>query len=136
MKENLKFIFETGCGGDLNVPSGSILSPGFPGKYPADTICYWKITTDIGKLIEITIHEMDMESSVNCIFDGVYISNTRDFENHTLGIFCEKITTPKVLTSNTHVVYIKFLSDFNRPSTGFHATYKTLDSSMIKIVKL
>lgn len=112
--------------------SGVITSPGYPNRYPLETECIWKITTDYGKLIEITIEHMNMEISHECRYDGVYISNTNDFQNNTLGKYCEKIKTPKTLTSNRHEVYIKFLSDMSSTSSGFKATYKTVTASMQK----
>lgn len=74
---------------------------------------------------------MDMETSRECRYDGVFISNSIDFENNTYGKYCERIKTPKTLISNRHEVFIKFLSDTSTALSGFKATYKTVSACML-----
>lgn len=77
---------------------------------------------------------MNMEISESCKFDGVFISNSNDFENITIGKYCSRITKPKTLTSNRHEVYVKFKSDHSGSSTGFKASYKTVPACKSRIV--
>lgn len=48
------------CGGVLSEMSGVILSPGFPGNYPGNLDCTWKITlpTGYGKYYGIEVHSL------------------------------------------------------------------------------
>lgn len=62
-----------GCGGLLNSYSGEFTSPGYPGFYPANTVCEWNIVVKYGYTIEITIEDFWLEYSGKCSFDFLVV---------------------------------------------------------------
>ncbi|KAF7705906.1 hypothetical protein HF521_019160 [Silurus meridionalis] len=42
------------CGGNATGSSGLIGSQGYPGVYPANTKCVWRITVPQGKVVSLT----------------------------------------------------------------------------------
>lgn len=120
--------FVEGCGGVLTHPQGELLSPNFPKKYSHEVTCIWEINVDFGNLIEVTVNEIDLESSNKCDFDVLNFSNDRNFTNHIAG-FCEAQDISKVVTSESHRLFVKFNSDETNNGRGFNATYKSVLAS-------
>lgn len=121
----LTSIIISGCGGLLKEPTGEFTSPGYPNHYPVGKVCEWHIKADYGSNIVLTILEVDIEFGQNCKYDGLIISNTRDFENHTLARLCYNHNNETVITSSGHEMYVKFQSDYSRTGKGFAAKYST-----------
>jgi len=63
-----------GCGGRLVKPSGYLNSPGYPNNYPLATDCVWEIETEPGSRVELTINDLDIESSTGCSFDFLQVN--------------------------------------------------------------
>lgn len=63
------FLFLTGCGGDLTDETGQLTSPGYPSPYVGNVECIWTITVALGKRINITIDDFNVEHAVNCSYD-------------------------------------------------------------------
>lgn len=116
-----------GCGGILTRPRGEITSPNYPNEYPGETECEWTITAEYGSSVQITISEFDLESSGDCSFDGLIIANGAN-KTHEYAKLCHRISSPMVITSNGHQVYLKFYSDSSSHGRGFKATYTTIPS--------
>lgn len=70
-----------GCGGLLDQSVGEFMSPGYPGYYPASITCEWNIIVDHGQIIEITIQDLWLETTINCTYDflAVCITNKKFF---------------------------------------------------------
>lgn len=79
----------------------------------------------MGSNIILTIANYSIESQRNCYFDGLVVSNTRDFKNHTLGHLCGTKENKTTFTSSRNEMYVKFYSDSSRSGLGFHATYRS-----------
>lgn len=116
-----------GCGGLLTHPEGFITSPNYPNYYPLNTHCEWTIVTDIGKTIEFTIEDFDVEMASDCRFDGLIVSNLND-ESQVIGRYCHPQTEPKKITGNSHKLFVKFYSDKGQQRKGFRASYRTIPS--------
>jgi cubilin len=112
-----------GCGGKLYHPSGTLSSPNYPKRYSHDLTCKWEITVDYGYKIEITLHDLDIETSRTCDFDSLIFSKDKTF-NDTLPPMCQSHNNPTVFTSDGHQLFIKFESDESNSGRGFNLTYK------------
>jgi hypothetical protein len=62
-------LFLAGCGGELTDETGQLTSPGYPNPYPGNVECVWTIIVALGKRINITIDDFQMEQTVNCSYD-------------------------------------------------------------------
>ncbi|XP_055528454.1 cubilin homolog [Wyeomyia smithii] len=126
--ENSGFRLEwrlNGCGGILTRPSGTFSSPNYPKEYPINTQCHWTLSMPPGNVIELTVSNFNMESSGNCRYDGLSISNTEDF-SQIITELCHSQKEPVRLTSSGHMLYVKFFSDQTYTYKGFIASYRTI----------
>lgn len=62
------------CGGDLETPTGTLQSPGYPYPYNHRRICEWRITVQEGHLVNLYFDDLDVEQSRQCVFDSVNVS--------------------------------------------------------------
>ncbi|XP_058456836.1 cubilin homolog [Malaya genurostris] len=126
--ENVGFRLEwrlNGCGGVLIKPTGMFSSPNYPNEYPEDTQCFWTISMPLGYVIELTVFNFNMESSSSCRYDGLSVSNTKDF-SQTITELCHSQKEPVKLTSAGHMLYVKFFSDSTYTYKGFTASYRMI----------
>lgn len=112
-----------GCGGKLYKEAGELTSPNYPKRYPHDLTCKWEIVVDYGYSIEVTVHELDIESSRGCDFDSLIIAKDKAF-NHTALSLCSSQQKPVVYTSDSHQIFVKFESDESNNGRGFTMSYK------------
>ncbi|CAB4019037.1 MAM and LDL-receptor class A domain-containing 2, partial [Paramuricea clavata] len=113
------------CGDYLTAPYGVIESPNYPGYYPDNAVCEWKINPlpyygNVGVLFE----KFDVENSTSCRNDSVQISD--GYKTQVGEKLCGSLQD---LQSNSVRVkgasaYVKFTSDSIGAKSGFKATYK------------
>lgn len=116
-----------GCGGKLTHPEGSLTSPNYPKRYDHELTCVWEINAEYGHSIVLTVHDFDMESSSTCEYDSLTVARDSMF-NNTIRKICQSISSPTVITSDGHQVFVKFTSDESNNGKGFNITYKTVFS--------
>ncbi|CAG2059558.1 unnamed protein product [Timema podura] len=121
------------CGGIYKLSSGTIQTPAHPDTYPPGTECRWVISTNPGKVIQLTFTTFNLEDgsySTDCPFDSVTVYDNSSIPNTggIMGKFCGN-TIPPVLTSVGNMITINFKSDFSRQMEGFSANYITIDTS-------
>lgn len=63
----------SGCGGTVTSPSGSIISPHYPEPYNQNTECYWKIAVSPGSRIQLIFADLDLEKQGLCGLDYVEV---------------------------------------------------------------
>lgn len=119
--------YNEGCGGKLTHPSGSLTSPNYPRRYDHEIVCIWEIAIEYGFNIKFTVHDVEMEGSVDCLFDSLTIAHDRSF-NNTITRFCEAIRTPIVITVDGHQAFVRFESDESHSNKGFNVTYESIVS--------
>ncbi|XP_047482510.1 LOW QUALITY PROTEIN: cubilin-like [Penaeus chinensis] len=115
-----------GCGGELTKATGSFNSPNYPNAYPINTDCEWNIRTAPGTRIEITVHDFDLESFGNCVFDSLKIYGGPDASSPELQTLCHRQTHPIVATTQGNQAFLSLHSDQSVRGKGFNATYRTL----------
>ncbi|XP_073720299.1 procollagen C-endopeptidase enhancer 2b [Misgurnus anguillicaudatus] len=109
------------CGGNITGDSGVIGSQGYPGVYPPNTKCVWRITVPDGKVVVLSFRFLDLESDNLCRYDYVDV-----YSGHAnaqrLGRFCGTFR-PGALVSTSNKMLIQMVSDANTAGSGFLAVY-------------
>ncbi|XP_048844396.1 procollagen C-endopeptidase enhancer 2-like [Brienomyrus brachyistius] len=109
------------CGGNLTGESGVIGSEGYPGVYPSNTKCTWKITVPDGRVVSLRFRSIDLESDTLCRYDYVDV-----YSDHAggqrLGRFCGTFR-PGALVSSTNRMLVQMVSDANTAGSGFLAVF-------------
>lgn len=119
-------ILFSGCGGILDIHSSQeFTSPNYPSRYLPGTVCDWVIRAEYGNTIELTIESFDFASSNDCRFDGLYISNSFNFENESISRICHH-TDGTIITSNGHELVVRFQADLYEAAKGFKASFQII----------
>jgi hypothetical protein len=112
------FCVVSSCGGVLHGPSGTLKSPNYPNLYGSDQYCRWKISVPVNKKVLIRFKSLDTEYKN----DYVIVS---DPKTQTLITVLSGINRKEMLfASSSNEMEIKFISDNDRESIGFEATYE------------
>lgn len=64
------------CGGELTEAYGNINSPGYPGNYPPNRDCYWRVGVEPGLLITFAFGTLSMEHHPDCEHDYLEVNIT------------------------------------------------------------
>uniref|UniRef100_A0A670YQB1 CUB and Sushi multiple domains 1 n=1 Tax=Pseudonaja textilis TaxID=8673 RepID=A0A670YQB1_PSETE len=107
------------CGGTLTNMAGVILSPGFPGNYPSNLGCTWKILLPIG----YGAHLQFLNFSTEANHDFLEIQNGPYHTSSMIGQFSGTDLPPSLL-STTHETLIHFYSDHSENRHGFKFAYQ------------
>ncbi|XP_051038037.1 CUB and sushi domain-containing protein 1 [Phodopus roborovskii] len=110
------------CGGTLRSMSGVILSPGFPGSYPNNLDCTWKISLPIGYGAHIQFLNFSTEAN----HDYLEIQNGPYHSSPMMGQFSGP-DLPASLLSTTHETLIRFYSDHSQNRQGFKLSYQAYE---------
>nr|XP_028587042.1 procollagen C-endopeptidase enhancer 2 isoform X1 [Podarcis muralis] len=113
------------CGGILSGASGFIGSEGFPGIYPPNSKCTWKITVPEGKVVVLSFRFMDLESDNLCRYDFVDVYNGHA-NGQRLGRFCGTLK-PGALVANSNKMLVQMISDANTAGNGFVAKFSAAE---------
>jgi len=63
---NYACVIPQKCGGNLTGSIGNLVSPDWPYKYPNNVDCFWNITCEHNKVVELSFSEFDMEYQDDC----------------------------------------------------------------------
>ncbi|XP_066534535.1 CUB and sushi domain-containing protein 1a [Hoplias malabaricus] len=107
------------CGGTLYDMSNVILSPGFPGNYPGNLDCTWRILLPIGYGAHIQFLNFTSEDN----HDFLEVRNGPQHSSSLIGQYSGSQLPPPLL-STTHETVIHFYSDHSQNRQGFRLTYQ------------
>ncbi|XP_037613370.1 procollagen C-endopeptidase enhancer 2b isoform X2 [Sebastes umbrosus] len=105
------------CGGNITGESGVIGSQGYPGVYPPNTKCVWRITVPEGKVVVLSFRYIDLESDNLCRYDYVDVYSGH-VSGQRLGRFCGTFK-PGALVSTGNKMLLQMVSDANTAGSGF-----------------
>jgi cubilin len=112
-----------------------ISSPNYPAPYAGDRVCEYDIVAPQGKVIVLTILDLDIEKHSVCEFDNLEIFDGATADNATsLGRFCGE-DKPGVFTSSFNHLHIHFSADASINGRGFQANYSFVDVECGGLVK-
>ncbi|XP_071942939.1 cubilin-like isoform X2 [Antedon mediterranea] len=117
------------CGGDLdNEDYGVIRSPGYPGNYPTNRDCVWRITVDLRKVITIAFGTLELEHHETCDYDYLEIRDGLSDTSPLIGRYCSTVNPVPLITIGPYA-WIKFHSDASLTDGGFQIIYTSSLSS-------
>ncbi|KAM9850545.1 tumor necrosis factor-inducible gene 6 protein [Aulostomus maculatus] len=117
------------CGGVLTDQQRIIQSPGFPGDYQDEQICYWHIRVRLGQKIHLHFLEFDVEDDTACLADYLEVYDSYDDVSGFAGRFCGDYL-PGDIISTGNVMTLKFLSDASVTAGGFQLEYHAINPSL------
>uniref|UniRef100_A0A674K0C7 CUB and zona pellucida like domains 1 n=1 Tax=Terrapene triunguis TaxID=2587831 RepID=A0A674K0C7_9SAUR len=109
------------CGGYLSTASGSFSSPFFPGNYPMNVKCIWRIEVKNNYYIRLIFKHLELEFSYNCAYDFVEVYDGPLNTSPLLGRICDG--SNYTFTSSSNTMTVLFSSDFSYTRSGFSAYY-------------
>ena len=92
---------------------------------------YWRIATYPGRIIELSVDVLDIESSNNCGKDFLKAFDGDTPNAPVLGTFCGDTTHTTVVTSSRNYLYLHFKADDDKDGKGFRIKWKAVPSSRI-----
>ncbi|KAK9526222.1 hypothetical protein VZT92_014933 [Zoarces viviparus] len=113
------------CGGQLRGPSGVITSPNYPVQYDNNANCTWLITaTDASKVIKLTFEDFELERGYDTLTvgDGKVVGDQKTVFHVLSGT-----TTPDLVVSTSHLMWLNFKTDDTSGSLGFKVSYEEID---------
>ncbi|XP_072836267.2 CUB and sushi domain-containing protein 2 isoform X4 [Pogona vitticeps] len=110
------------CGGTLEEMEGVILSPGFPGNYPSNSDCTWRIFFPVG----FGAHIQFLNFSTEPNHDFVEIRNGPYDTSNIISRFSGS-DIPGSLLSTSHETTIYFHSDHSQNKPGFKVEYQAYE---------
>nr|XP_032815088.1 CUB and sushi domain-containing protein 3-like isoform X2 [Petromyzon marinus] len=112
------------CGGTLTGMGGVILSPGFPGNYPSNQDCVWRIKLPVGFGAYFQFANFSMEP----LHDFVEILSGPSEISGVIGRF-SGTKAPASTLSTTHETVVHFQSDYSQNKQGFRLAYQAYQLS-------
>ncbi|KAI2516181.1 CSMD2 isoform 9 [Pan troglodytes] len=110
------------CGGTVEEMEGVILSPGFPGNYPSNMDCSWKIALPVG----FGAHIQFLNFSTEPNHDYIEIRNGPYETSRMMGRFSGS-ELPSSLLSTSHETTVYFHSDHSQNRPGFKLEYQAYE---------
>ncbi|XP_028397706.1 dorsal-ventral patterning tolloid-like protein 1 [Dendronephthya gigantea] len=126
------------CGGTLQKAKGTIYSPGYPFIDLKPYTCEWRVSTNPGEVIELTIKEFDLRSSRNCENDYVEIRDGYGPNSTLIGKYCGSNRPPMKIRSTGNRLLVKMIKkriSQGLPGKGFLFSYKAACGGVMKLDK-
>ncbi|XP_018410012.1 PREDICTED: astacin-like metalloendopeptidase [Nanorana parkeri] len=111
------------CGGMQMKETGTVTSLGYPTKYLPFQDCIWSIVAPTGHRIQLNFVSFTLESSRNCIYDYLSISDSSRSGTSVSDRYCGAKKMPSLVSSGNWML-LQFHSDKSVQSTGFQVTYR------------
>jgi hypothetical protein len=119
------------CGQTVtSLQSGTVLSPTYPGMYPDNIFCFYKILGHPGQRIKLTFEDIDLYSGgEHCPFDYIKVYDGPTNEADVIDIFCGSLSNIS-LFSTSHSLHIDFVTKSGR-AEATKKTYFTYDDKQV-----
>ncbi|XP_072172020.1 cubilin-like [Diadema setosum] len=114
------------CGQLFTRDEGVLQSPDYPNHYPNGVYCRDVIQVDPTNRIVIDFNFLNIQSDPKCSKDYLEV---RDVVTGYKRVYCGKYSSSFSWVSNTNLVFLTFISDDAKTSSGYDATYSVEDRS-------
>ena len=116
------------CGGIMRIgASGSkeIMSPNYPNNYPSDIECVYRLATDSGRVIRLTINELQTYDSSDYlqVIDGYYVEL-----QFLLASINSSTPAQRVYQSSVNALTLRFIANGANNRKGFRATFDSVEA--------
>lgn len=102
-----------------NKLSGYIVSPTYPGMYPDNLFCYYKLQGKPGERIRLKFEEFSLfHGGEYCPFDYVKIYDGHTNERPVIGTFCGQYNSSTVIYSTSEAMHLEFVTGQGRIQFG------------------
>ncbi|KAL2085662.1 hypothetical protein ACEWY4_018982 [Coilia grayii] len=120
------------CGGDLNLPSGTISSPNYPNLYPHSRTCRWHIAVPTGRRVTLTINDLRLQTtgSGSCNYDYVDVFNGLVPNAPRLERLCGTVPAGLQIRSSGNTMAVVFRTDSSVSNGGFTADYSSEEEAV------
>lgn len=124
------YLYFLECGGTLQEQSGTISS------HPSLNTCEWRISTNPGEVIVLSVKKFDLRSSKNCENEYVEIRDGYGPKSSLIGIYCGGHKPPREITSTGNRLLVRMKMKGRSKRRGFIFTYKGNHSFILKMLKI
>lgn len=124
---------ERTCGGKTDGEHGFIQSPNWPGLYPSNIECTWKITPEKGRRILVVVPEIHLASEDKCK-DSLVMRKSASPYSLTTYETCETKETPIAFTARSRNLWIYFKTDSASNAKGFSIPYVTYNEEYQELI--
>ncbi|XP_050411230.1 signal peptide, CUB and EGF-like domain-containing protein 1 isoform X2 [Patella vulgata] len=126
------------CGGYRGRYQGVIETPNYPGNYPVNVGCTWKIKPEKQRRILIIIPEIHLRAEDKC-GDRLVIRKSKSQYSPSTFETCESQEKPIAFTARSRKIWINFKSNgyntskgFSIPFVTYHEEYQTLIEDIVR----
>ncbi|EDV28197.1 uncharacterized protein TRIADDRAFT_53561 [Trichoplax adhaerens] len=117
------------CGAKLTGITGTIRSPGYPGRYPSNRDCAWTISVPAGYIITLNFAAFSLQSSTGCNNDFLQIREGGSISGTLISNLCGQ-TLPRPIASKSNQLYLRLVTDGSITASGFLITYSATRSTV------
>uniref|UniRef100_A0A3B4AHK3 Uncharacterized protein n=1 Tax=Periophthalmus magnuspinnatus TaxID=409849 RepID=A0A3B4AHK3_9GOBI len=119
------YFVGNGCGHTLlGAESGTLASQNYPGTYPSNIFCKWRLRVPEGRTLRLLFGDFDIENSPGCSNGSLVITDKIGYPS--LGPVCGKLdSSQRNVTLSSNEVVITFMSGTHRSGRGFLLSYAT-----------
>ncbi|CAL8358397.1 unnamed protein product [Arctogadus glacialis] len=114
-----------GCGHTkLGPESGTLTSANYPGTYPQDGSCTWRLRVPQGRTLRLLLGDFDIEGSMDCTNGSLVITPSNG--SPSIGPLCGRLTALELKMSvSSNKASVIFRSGRHRSGRGFLLSYTT-----------
>ncbi|XP_056457978.1 LOW QUALITY PROTEIN: discoidin, CUB and LCCL domain-containing protein 2 [Gadus chalcogrammus] len=114
-----------GCGHTkLGPESGTLTSANYPGTYPQDVSCTWRLRVPQGRTLRLLLGDFDIERSMDCTNGSLVITPSNG--SPSIGPLCGRLTALELKMSvSSNEASVIFRSGRHRSGRGFLLSYTT-----------
>eukprot|EP00073_Rattus_norvegicus_P043880 XP_017445957.1 PREDICTED: deleted in malignant brain tumors 1 protein isoform X1 [Rattus norvegicus] len=107
------------CGGLLTLPYGQFSSPYYPGSYPNNARCLWKIF--VSSMNRVTVVFTDVQLEGGCNYDYILVFDGPEYNSSLIARVCDGFNGS--FTSTQNFMSVVFITDGSVTRRGFQADY-------------